>query len=586
MQVLIGLLIAMFGSIFQSPTGEADEILTQLSKIRLDKKEIYNIRDITLRRDVLTIALNRGTIAFLEPVNGRVTGAVFIGNGEVVAIPPDAIERQQIYRFTGTAILNETFQTAVLRFTDNTYAEIKKEISEHAQEDVAAEDIAQFDSWDPILARRAPALNMRLLADFLEPGPRPFFLGELNGEKTGWFDVIFDMRAAEELSIFQLRQSGTVAVADVWASFNQRSEARKPEAVAHESKAPVEVLSYEIDGRREGNAIDVTAVVTLKGRVEGARILDFELSPGLRVVSVRSGKDEPVPHYQSETGGLTVVLPQAVKPTQEFVQRFAYAGQVTSGTAYPSQRQQSIPTIKSSFPLPTAGPLPYVEYFGHKFVGASYHDQWLMEGLTRYLSLMATEGNDSGAELGKLLSDTRDTLKTIEGTGPIWLGQRLISAAAPDGYRLLYGKGVWVIHMLRRLLQEDGANRDTKFLAMMREFAETYDGKAVSTWDFQHVAEKFTEKRLDWFFEQWVFATGLPTYSLDYKVAEDGNGVVVEGAITQTGVPDGFTMPVRLLADSDFLGTVEVGESDGRFRFRTRNKPERVIIDEMAILTR
>src|SRR5438132_2643781 len=108
MRVVIGLLIAMFGAVLQSSTpGGADEILTQLSKIRLDKKQTYHVRDITLRRDVLTITLNRGVIAFLETVRGKVTGAVFIGNGEIVAIPPDPIERQQIYRFTGTAILNE-----------------------------------------------------------------------------------------------------------------------------------------------------------------------------------------------------------------------------------------------------------------------------------------------------------------------------------------------------------------------------------------------------------------------------------------------------------------------------------------------
>src|SRR6185295_2835056 len=101
MRVVIGLLIAMFGAVFQSSMpGEADEILTQLSKIRLDKKQIYNIREITLRRDALTIALNRGVIAFLEQVNGKTTGAVFIGGGEIVSIPPDPIEKQQVYKYT------------------------------------------------------------------------------------------------------------------------------------------------------------------------------------------------------------------------------------------------------------------------------------------------------------------------------------------------------------------------------------------------------------------------------------------------------------------------------------------------------
>src|SRR5438552_8935287 len=75
MRLLIGLMIAMFGAVSQSSTSssEVDDILTQLSKIHLDKKQIYNIRDISLPRDALSIALDRGVIAFLEPVNGRVT---------------------------------------------------------------------------------------------------------------------------------------------------------------------------------------------------------------------------------------------------------------------------------------------------------------------------------------------------------------------------------------------------------------------------------------------------------------------------------------------------------------------------------
>src|SRR5215510_10202207 len=163
MQVAVALFMAVFGLFQSSPPADADEILNQLSKIQIDKKQFRSIRDITIRRDVLTISLNRGVIAFLQPVQGKVTGAVFIGSGEIVAIPPDSTEKQQVYKFTGTPILNEAFQTAILRFTDSTYEEIRKEISQHAEEDVTSDDAARFDSWDMILAARAALLNLRLL---------------------------------------------------------------------------------------------------------------------------------------------------------------------------------------------------------------------------------------------------------------------------------------------------------------------------------------------------------------------------------------------------------------------------------------
>src|SRR5206468_58261 len=104
-----------------------------------------------------------------EPVQGKVTGAVFIGTGELLTIPPDSIEKQQVYKFTGSPVLDEIFRTAIFRFTDKTFEEIRKDITEHAEEDVSAEEASQFDSWDNLLAQRSTLLNPRLLADFIEP---------------------------------------------------------------------------------------------------------------------------------------------------------------------------------------------------------------------------------------------------------------------------------------------------------------------------------------------------------------------------------------------------------------------------------
>src|SRR6185295_14399123 len=121
---------------------------------------------------------------------------------------------------------------------------------------------------------------------------------------------------------------------------------------------------------------------------------------------------------------------------------------------------------------------------------------------------------------------------------PIWLGPRLASTITPRGYRAVEAKGTWVVHMIRAMLRQDGANADAKFLALLDEFAQAYNGKAASTWDFRSLAEKYANKDLDWFFDEWVFATGLPTYSLEYKIEGSGNELTVQGMITQAGVPD------------------------------------------------
>ena len=146
------------------------------------------------------------------------------------------------------------------------------------------------------------------------------------------------------------------------------------------------------------------------------------------------------------------------------------------------------------------------------------------------------------------------------------------------------------MHMLRSLMREDGPNPDARFIGMLREFVTTYQGKTASTWDFKHLAEKYVppaldlrrDKKLDWFFDEWVFGTGIPKYTLDYAVEPEGNAFIVRGTITQAGVPDDFIMPIPVFADDTLLGRVLVGDTEGEFRFKVDKKPERVVIDPRA----
>ena len=62
-------------------------------------------------------------------------------------------------------------------------------------------------------------------------------------------------------------------------------------------------------------------------------------------------------------------------------------------------------------------------------------------------------------QLPKLLNDSREELKTVEGAGAIWLGDRIVSTATPDAYRAVSGKGVWIVHMLRMMLRQPASNR-------------------------------------------------------------------------------------------------------------------------------
>ncbi len=339
MRTLLGLLIAVLASVSTIEPGETDQILDQLLKIRLDKKQIYTLRDVTIRRDVASISFKRGTIAFLEPVMGKVTGAVFIGSGEIVAIPPDAVEKQQMHKFTGSPVLNEPFGAGFFRFTDDTYEEIVKAYEEHAHEDPVDDDASQFLPWEKVLTDRSGILNYRILADYLGT-PKPVFFAELNGERSGWFDVVVDPRMVEEVAFLKVHEQGTAFNVDVWASFNRRSESRDLEAAAKENKFPLDVLSYDVDATITASGqLDAKTTLRAKARSDGERVISMDLSRFLRVSSVTTGTGETVPFYQHvnmtdeeirRTGinAVVLVLPRTTAAGEDITLKFAYAGDV------------------------------------------------------------------------------------------------------------------------------------------------------------------------------------------------------------------------------------------------------------------
>src|SRR4030095_11894327 len=62
-----------------------------------------------LQRDAATFKFNKGEIYFLAPVEGRVIGAVFIGDMEMSLVPPTAVEKRSLSRFSWDADVPQHF---------------------------------------------------------------------------------------------------------------------------------------------------------------------------------------------------------------------------------------------------------------------------------------------------------------------------------------------------------------------------------------------------------------------------------------------------------------------------------------------
>lgn len=243
------------------------------------------------------------------------------------------------------------------------------------------------------------------------------------------------------------------------------------------------------------------------------------------------------------------------------------------------------------------------QWWGNLIGWKSYHDLWMFEGFSNYLGFLSLQSRYPGGRQfqevlrfgrEKLLAESPDGSR-LDSVGPVWLGPRLSSSKSAGAYStLVYEKGAWIMHMLRYLYSDPDTGSDERFRAFMKDFMTTYQGQLVSTQDFQKTAEKHMTKtldfegnrKLDWFFDQWVFDTGIPTYRLEHSVAALKNGsYLLKGKIRQENVSEYFIMPVEVFAHFgpdkvSRLGRVVVSGNEASFRFSLKSKPQKVTLDE------
>jgi hypothetical protein len=247
------------------------------------------------------------------------------------------------------------------------------------------------------------------------------------------------------------------------------------------------------------------------------------------------------------------------------------------------------------------------QWWGNLLGWKTYHDEWLSEGLANYAAVLCLAQEKDGERKSRQLLQIfkRDLLRkteagnTVESGGPIWLGERLSNSLNPDGYsNIVYKKACWILHMLRDLMTDPATGSEERFFRMLRDLLAAHRDEEISTEDFVRHAEKYMtramdlerDRRLDWFFNEWVYNTGIPTYKLTSKTRRLGLGrFQVQGSIEQTGVPSDFEMLIPVVALTARnkrvrLGRILVGDSGGHFRFTTTSKPARVMIDEDNLL--
>jgi len=342
-----------------TPHSTAESLFLQLGSVGLDSSRVYRARELSFDRAAFHISLVDGVIGFTQDVGGCVTGAFFVGEGEILLTPPNQVERASMSLQTGAAILEERFNSAYFRFNDDTFAEMqpylvadenRKEFISHWNQ--TARNLAEPDALRLFmsLSQHSPASSEAEQPAKTCGGPNDRFLhARMQGQTKGTFDVFFDSSAPEQIWAGQSKDVEGTTYYDVWTSYSLLK--KNPDAPASNSIAAeegrasaVDILSNKIRVEiKPPTTIDAIAELDLKVRQGGQRAVIFELARLLQIKDVQAdGQPVEFIHNPSIEGTqlarkgndlVAVVFPAPLRTGQTIKLRFAYGGEVLSEAA-------------------------------------------------------------------------------------------------------------------------------------------------------------------------------------------------------------------------------------------------------------
>ncbi|HET7872649.1 MAG TPA: M1 family aminopeptidase [Terriglobales bacterium] len=325
------------GAPAQPSASPAVSLYRELLNPVLEPRDVHAIRQVSIEHEDIHIALSDGTIGLIRAADGRVTGAVFEGMGEVLLIVPGRAERTSMTLFTGSAVLEQVFTTAYLRFVDEG---LVNELSAgfRPADGSDAQDFAE--RWKQPARDLARGDSLQLLQALTNSGDAAvrYLHARVAGTQLGIFDIFLDTNSQEQISVAQASVHDKEAYYDIWSSFPMRS-ARNATAGESPHVPRFELSEYRLNVSVEPPTnLSAEAELSLTPRRSGQRTVILELSRFLRVSEVRMN-GEPVEFIQNEAMSgsdlarrgddlIGVVFPRALEPGKPVRLSFKYSGPV------------------------------------------------------------------------------------------------------------------------------------------------------------------------------------------------------------------------------------------------------------------
>lgn len=215
-------------------------------------------------------------------------------------------------------------------------------------------------------------------------------------------------------------------------------------------------------------------------------------------------------------------------------------------------------------------------WFGDKVTCGTWEDIWLNEGFATYLTGLCYE-HFAPSQYWYPWLDGQMSYVTSQPDGSVWVDDTTVASRIFDP-RLSYSKGAMVLHQLRWVIGDSawyaGVNTYLNDPALSYSFA--------TTTQFQQHMETASGQNLQWYFDDWYYGEGFPTYTITWS--QDTANVVtatVLQAQSDISVPF-FELPIPLYfknATSDTLIRVQHNVSGQSFTIPLGFSADSLIFD-------
>jgi aminopeptidase N len=215
------------------------------------------------------------------------------------------------------------------------------------------------------------------------------------------------------------------------------------------------------------------------------------------------------------------------------------------------------------------------QWFGNSVTEGDWDDVWLSEGFATYFALLFQEqfeGRDAfAAALARSRASILESTRNLPDTPVV---HRNLQDMARVLNGLVYQKGAWVLHMLRR---EVGAEN---FWAGIQEYYRRYRDSNASADDLRQVMESVSTRDLGPFFAQWLHRGGNPTVDAHWTYDPSRKTLDLTLRQTQPGEPYALTVDVAIVTPAGMrLETVRLDGATTTASWPVDAAPSAVTID-------